>query len=88
MEGLICAQIDFSGYTNKIWGHFVMFSGLLANKNNSQIRIHKRTAVNQKKLRTGHLRICVSVCDLKKSQPNIQCIVHRSRLINLKRHID
>jgi hypothetical protein len=22
-----------SGYTNKFWGHFVMFSGLLANKN-------------------------------------------------------
>ena len=33
MEGLICAQIKFSGYTDKFWGHFVMFTGLIAKKN-------------------------------------------------------
>ncbi len=35
--------------------------------------MHKRTAANKKKLRTGHLRICVSVCELKKSQPLTAC---------------
>ncbi len=27
------AQINFSGYADKFWGHFVMFSGLIANNN-------------------------------------------------------
>ncbi len=33
MEGIICAQIKISRYTDKFCGHFVMFSCLLANKN-------------------------------------------------------
>jgi len=32
-EGIICAQIKISGYADKFWGHFGIFSGLLSNKN-------------------------------------------------------
>ena len=63
-------QINFSGYTNKFWGHFVMFSGLLANKNKIPRYKYTKEQPGTKKLCTGHLRICVSVCDLNKSQPN------------------
>jgi hypothetical protein len=33
VEGFICTQIKFSGYADIFWGHFVMFSRLIANKN-------------------------------------------------------
>ena len=66
--GLICAQINFSGYTNKCWGHFEMFSGLLANKNKILRYEYAKEQLRTKKLRTHLLCICVSVCDLIKSQ--------------------
>jgi hypothetical protein len=33
VEGITCAQIKISRYAGKLCGHFVMCSGLIANKN-------------------------------------------------------
>ena len=72
MRGSYLCATNFFGYTNKLWGHFVMFSGLLllANKNKIPSTNTQKKSRKPKKLCTSHLRICVSVSDLKKSQPN------------------
>jgi hypothetical protein len=64
-------------------GHFVMCIRIPSQqKQYSPTRIRKRTATNKNNLRNPLLGICVSICELKKSQPmavisleNIQIIL-------------
>jgi hypothetical protein len=54
-------------------GHFVMCIRLLSQqKQFSLTRIRKRTLMNKKNICTRLLRVCVSICELKKSQPYLQ----------------
>jgi hypothetical protein len=58
-----------------LWSFCNVYRTNSQQKQNPQIQKHKRTVANKKNLRTLLLRICVSVSELKKSQPKSNIII-------------